>query len=76
MEEQYAPFWGTIGQNAPYRSQVTIVVRISDYDSFLSLKKQQYNLNLNKSSSLSELSILFLNFAENTLEYGIVWFIQ
>jgi hypothetical protein len=33
------------GQNAPYRPQVTIVVRISDYDSFLSLKKQQYYLN-------------------------------
>jgi hypothetical protein len=43
MKEQYAPFWG--GQNAPYRPQVTIVVRISDYDSFLSLKKQQYYLN-------------------------------
>jgi hypothetical protein len=44
MKEQYAPFWGG-GQNAPYRPQVTIVVRISDYDSFLSLKKQQYYLN-------------------------------
>ena len=33
------------GQNAPYRSQLTMAVRISDYDSFLSLKKQQYYLN-------------------------------
>ena len=32
-------------QNAPYRPQLTIVVRISDYDSDLSLKEQQYYLN-------------------------------